>query len=90
MTLFWMTGLHRKLDAPKTLLASISLAMLWVMYIVVNIIPLLVGRGDSAGALMFVIGMFLMPVLFVFMVVAGLAAAKELKTMAQYKSVLSA
>jgi hypothetical protein len=87
LTIFWLTGLHRKLDAPQSFLASPSLVISWAAYIFVSIIPLLLADlGDGAGALMFVIGVFLVPILLVLMVVTGLAATRELSALVMHKS----
>lgn len=70
MLLFWFLGLHRSATAPKIRWASIGLTLAWSGNIVFTFIPVMVGRGEAAGAIMFVAGIILAPVYLVPTVIA--------------------
>jgi hypothetical protein len=74
MALFCLVGLHRKVGAPRSELASKLLALAWLANVALTIVTLMIGRGEAAGALMFLIGMVVAPV-YLALIVAGMVAA---------------
>lgn len=85
MLLFWLLGLHRRVSAPKSRWASIGLTLTWAGNIAFTFIPAMVGRGEAAGALMFVAGVILAPVYLVLIVVAVVSATIELNALFRHR-----
>lgn len=84
IALFWLGGLHRKLGAPRAKWASTALGLAWIAHIAASVIQLMVGHGESSGAVMFVIGIYLGPVYIVLMLVALAAVGAEFAAMLDY------
>jgi hypothetical protein len=73
MALFWLAGFHRKLEIPKSKWVSTGMVLALVANLAATTVPFMVGHGESSGALMFVIGIFLGPI-YLFLTLAGFAA----------------
>ena len=85
MVVFWLTGLHRKLGAPKARYASVGLGLAWAANIAAGFVPLAVsGYGEATGAVMLVVGMFLMPVYLAVVAVGVAAAIVELRSLSRH------
>lgn len=85
MLLFWFLGLHRSASAPKSRWASIGLTLAWAGNIAFTFIPVMVGRGEAAGALMLVAGIILTPVYLVLSVIAVASATIELGVLFRHR-----
>ena len=85
MLLFWFLGLHRSATAPKSRWASIGLTLAWSGSIAFTFVPAMVGRGEAAGALMFVAGIILAPVYLVLTVIALASATIELRALFRHR-----
>ena len=86
MVLFWLAGLHRRVGAPNTKFASTVFVFAWVASMVLTIVPFAVGRGEGAGAILLVIGVFLAPVYLILIVVVVMAAVREFVAMFAYRA----
>lgn len=79
--LFVLVGLHRRTGAAGSKGATVALTLAWLTNIAMTFVPLMIVRGEAAGAVMFVIGMFLSPLYLAVMIAASVAAAIEFSAM---------
>lgn len=85
---FWVTGLHRKLLAPRRRVTSLGINLMWLTWVALSFVPYFVGQkyghGEGASALMFVIGVYAMPIILLLSLWSSVAIASEVKTLVEH------
>lgn len=82
MVIFWMTGLHTRIVARRRVATSLGINLMWLAWAALSFLPYLVGQkyghGEGASALMFVIGLYALPIVLVLALWSFVAAVGEL------------
>ncbi len=88
MMIFWLLGLHRKVEAPHLVLASLGLVCAWLLLIGLFIVEPMLGSGPNAAAVLVMAGIFLVPIFLGVLVGGAGAVVMEFVLLTRHKNKL--